>query len=290
LNALRADLLAKRGEADAAVAALVASVRLQRTIAMSGYRHQPMTRMLGDLRILLRHTAPTAEALLRLQRAFDELPDEDGLASDVMQLRARFIDALDEPGGSLPESMISWVFRPLTLHYGRRQLRAFDETLAIARQPWPGKLAAASAMEARYRDPAQWNNAGTLRRLIERGPPALAIMSLNITAAGVDVASRRTAVTVLALERYRRAHGSSPASGLDELVPAFLRAVPPDPFTGKPLIYRRQADGYIVYSVDMNRADDGGQLYGFGATVTPRPRGSASSRDLGIQVPLMPRN
>jgi len=34
--------------------------------------------------------------------------------------------------------------------------------------------------------------------------------------------------------------------------------LPDDPFTGKPLIYRKTTDGYLIYSLDDSRQDQGG--------------------------------
>jgi hypothetical protein len=50
-----------------------------------------------------------------------------------------------------------------------------------------------------------------------------------------------------------------PAS-LDLLVPEYLPTVPLDPLSteGKPLQYRLTDDGYLLYSVGMNRTDEGG--------------------------------
>ncbi|MGH9329592.1 MAG: hypothetical protein ACRD09_04050 [Vicinamibacterales bacterium] len=44
---------------------------------------------------------------------------------------------------------------------------------------------------------------------------------------------------------------------LSDLSPEFLKSVPDDPFSGKPLLYRRDDIGYVVYSVGATRADDG---------------------------------
>ena len=65
----------------------------------------------------------------------------------------------------------------------------------------------------------------------------------------------------IALMRHRRAHGSYPTE-LAAVDPAFLKAAPEDPFTGKPLIYRAEGAGFALYSVAENLKDDGG---------TPRP-------------------
>ena len=78
--------------------------------------------------------------------------------------------------------------------------------------------------------------------------------------------------------------GALPTS-LDTLVPGLLFAVPQDPFSGLPLAYRPAADGYAIYSVDVNRRDDGGAFYGHGAAVTKFVAAGAP-RDFGIRVPL----
>ena len=62
----------------------------------------------------------------------------------------------------------------------------------------------------------------------------------------------------LALERFRLKGGSYPGR-LAELVPAYLDKVPPDPITNGERIYRVKTDGTpVVYSVGLNRKDDGG--------------------------------
>jgi hypothetical protein len=74
-----------------------------------------------------------------------------------------------------------------------------------------------------------------------------------------EQANQRCAITALAAERYRRDHGRWPAS-LDQLAPGYVKAVPTDPYDGKPLRYKRVADGVLVYSVGPDRQDDGGAL------------------------------
>jgi hypothetical protein len=105
----------------------------------------------------------------------------------------------------------------------------------------------------------------------------------SLTQAAGELTSRRVAVAVIAVERFRRAHGDLPPS-LDALVPAFITAVPEDPFSGKPLLFRKEADGYVVYSVDLNRRDDHGTLTGHGSGAERNL--AAQLRDLGIRVPL----
>jgi hypothetical protein len=72
-------------------------------------------------------------------------------------------------------------------------------------------------------------------------------------------ANVRCLAVALAAERYRKEHGDWPKT-LDRLTPDLLTAVPLDPFDGKPLRYRRLADGAVVYSVGPDGADNGGTL------------------------------
>ena len=81
----------------------------------------------------------------------------------------------------------------------------------------------------------------------------------------------RTGLSVLiALERYRRAHGQCPET-LDELVPGWLAALPLDPWSDKPFVYRRQNEpdstgfGFMLYSIGANRVNDGGLHRGWSA-------------------------
>ncbi|HLL87799.1 MAG TPA: hypothetical protein VK324_00695 [Tepidisphaeraceae bacterium] len=63
----------------------------------------------------------------------------------------------------------------------------------------------------------------------------------------------------IALEFFRRRHGRYPST-LDALVPTFLPAVPADRIDGRPLRYRLTDRGPLVYSVGMDRDDDGGRV------------------------------
>ncbi|HEY9839145.1 MAG TPA: hypothetical protein V6D23_01720, partial [Candidatus Obscuribacterales bacterium] len=66
----------------------------------------------------------------------------------------------------------------------------------------------------------------------------------------------------LALQAYAASHGGYPAQ-LQALVPTWLPALPEDPYTGRPFVYRRDANGFQLYSVGENQRDDGGDgFYG----------------------------
>ncbi len=61
----------------------------------------------------------------------------------------------------------------------------------------------------------------------------------------------------IAVERFSQDNGRVPDT-LQKLVPRYADAVLPDPFTGKPLKYRSDANRCVVYSLGTNKKDNGG--------------------------------
>jgi hypothetical protein len=64
-------------------------------------------------------------------------------------------------------------------------------------------------------------------------------------------------ITAGALSVYRAEHGEYPES-LEQLVPDVVENLPVDFYSGRPLIYQRRTEGYLLYSVFENGVDDGG--------------------------------
>jgi len=65
-------------------------------------------------------------------------------------------------------------------------------------------------------------------------------------------------ITTLALLRYKSAKGQLPEN-LDELVSAgYLEALPTDPFSGRPFVYKRLGDDFMLYSFGQDCDDDSG--------------------------------
>lgn len=274
---LRADLLAARGDAEGAAAVLVPCVRLQRTLLPS-YSAQHAARLLGSFRVLFRHTSPSDASLATLQQHLASWVEEDRAVRALQQQRVRFLSYADAPKRGFGEFVMSALGQPFLASLTRRRVESFDAALAIARLP-PEQRREAIAAERRAPPPRR---RGVLGQFLE---PQV-YFGLGFYSGTQDSAARRTMVTVLAVERYRRAHRGTPPQSLTELVPAFLPAVPEDPYLpGQPIVYRRDADSYVVYSVDTNRKDEGGEFYGHGAAVKKHV-GPQSPRDLGIRVPL----
>jgi hypothetical protein len=82
---------------------------------------------------------------------------------------------------------------------------------------------------------------------------------VDVTVHNEDRANAAAQLTQLAaaLAEYRAAHGAYPAK-LDDLAPAFLEKPPTDFFNAAPFFYKRDGEGYLLYSAGENGADDGG--------------------------------
>jgi ABC-type transport system involved in multi-copper enzyme maturation permease subunit len=87
----------------------------------------------------------------------------------------------------------------------------------------------------------------------------------------------RAAIVALAVERFRRENGRWPIS-LAEVVPGKLGSIPTDPYDGKPIRFRRNKDGVVIYSVGPDGVDDGGILTR--KAMSP----SLPGMDIGIQL------
>ena len=80
------------------------------------------------------------------------------------------------------------------------------------------------------------------------------------------------------LAAFRAHQGAYPAK-LADLVPKYVAEVPKDLFSGKELRYKREAGGYLLYSVGVNGKDEGGK------TQDDDISGQQGWDDLAIRVP-----
>jgi len=69
----------------------------------------------------------------------------------------------------------------------------------------------------------------------------------------------RFLMTELAIRAYRLKYQKLPDS-IQAVVPEFLPAIPQDPFSGGPILYRRVGESFAVYSVGPDGDDDGGRV------------------------------
>jgi hypothetical protein len=85
----------------------------------------------------------------------------------------------------------------------------------------------------------------------------------------------RCTTVILAAERFRHDTGRLPDS-IADLRPKYLPAHPADPYTGEPLLHRREPNRFAVYSTGPDRVDDGGQF--------DRERSNEPGTDLGVTL------
>lgn len=86
------------------------------------------------------------------------------------------------------------------------------------------------------------------------------------------IAHQRLVQVALAVERYRKSEKRLPET-LRELTPKLLVEIPRDPFDDEEIRYRKDGDGYVVYSVGEDRKDDGGKRRMPRAAKMEHPRG-----------------
>lgn len=85
--------------------------------------------------------------------------------------------------------------------------------------------------------------------------PALAKLSERSHRNRVD---SMATLTIVAILQYHKGHGQYPASLTDLAEDGLLRQLPMDPYSDKPLVYRRTEGGFVLYSAGLNLTDDGG--------------------------------
>jgi hypothetical protein len=128
---------------------------------------------------------------------------------------------------------VSGLLQLRLIHY----LDTTDKCIKAAQSPFPSRLESFRALDIKTK------NRDHYRDILAREARCIALL--------------RTAQTALGMERYRLAHGKL-SDSLADLAPAYLAAVPIDPFDGQPLRYKKLAKGYVVYSVGEDGKDDGG--------------------------------
>jgi len=73
--------------------------------------------------------------------------------------------------------------------------------------------------------------------------------------------SRAGLLTLLAVLRYDKEKDKYPATLSELLATGYLSELPIDPFSDKPLVYKKTDDSFILYSIGENFKDDGGQIF-----------------------------
>ena len=161
-------------------------------------------------------------------------------------------------GGGIPPAQL---FRFLPIPYERSMIAAnqwYDGALAALRQPsYAMRYAAMQQWEQDIARFDQSNHWGFLspRWMLRVFMPALMRPQQRWETARAE---NRLSQVALALAAFKSDHNGAYPATLSELSPDYLREIPADNFTDRPLIYSRTAAGYVLYSVGPNMLDDGG--------------------------------
>ena len=254
-----------QGDGDGALAWVGDLVRLIETYSSdSSFNAHAQQQVLEQAALLIGqavgHAPPSSTALDALDAVVAAKANEDNLARFLRRDRAVFIGEIWQHlrnGRPLTEAVppASFILQPWFRHRVNRSLERFNELVRAADQPWPARLSAIEAL-ASYDESFEANGG-------RRGP----LGSRERAFAGghfPDVAravAQRLALTaairsMIAVELYRRSHGSLPGA-LSDLDDAARYT---DPMNGEPLHYRRDPQSYVVYSIGGNGLDDGGDL------------------------------
>ncbi len=253
------------GDAGAAVDSLLARVRLLRAFRYDGWgdgetEAREALSLGTDVGILLTWTDPDPARLNELAQALGGVEEQMdlGRAFAVMAL-SRYDFAQAAGGGrSWQYGSLGVPLRPAFNHNARLLLEVADDALAAAAKPWPERLQAVGALS----DRSSW---------VPLPPP--------IPRGAWRIADRFKALTASMASAVASLRAAQAALRLDAGLPAEVAA---DPFTGRPLLESRHDDGYTIYSVGPNGADDGGTL----AAALPKGQRPGTGRppDVGVRV------
>jgi hypothetical protein len=219
---------------------------------------------LATLNRILAQGQPSEEALSQLQRMLEEEEAEPLLLTAFRGERAN-ADALLEavirgdvaaaqvyspgyiPGSPAADRLLSTVLGGSVRGNRGALLKYMNRVVEIAKLP----------------EQEQYRELDQLLANLPRQTMFVRQMASSMTKVGEATrrgqALLRSALVLVAAERYRLKHGRWPEA-LTDLVPDYLRFVPADPYDGAPLRYRRLADGVVSYSVGLDGQDNGGTL------------------------------
>jgi hypothetical protein len=259
---------AEDGDVSGAITKLVTGLKFTPLIAREGTLIAFLI-SLADTRILsqplgevCRGKALEDKDLVRLMSIQDPSPWRERLAAAFRGERVFFIEAghYAFPGsfkdlGSVYEgaswlrNLGLWTVRPLLKRDMRRALPSFEFLETQAKVPY---YQSRDVLRARDRQIEERPWYAFMSKMLLGNFEVAFMKEAQLEA--IMLASRAG----LACRLYKSRNGTYPET-LDALVPGILTEVPIDPFTGKPFVYRREGEGFIVYSLGSNQKDDGGR-------------------------------
>jgi hypothetical protein len=271
---------------------------------------------------LLHHGEVTGEQARQVMRDLATLKDFSAVPDSLDRMeRTMYLDAITrfsrgniqkQQAESVAEQLaflsyvsVDWniVLRKGNQYYDRCVAAARLSNRAAREQAFSQIEADLKRLEHDFRTPATLFSAAMSPS--GRGDAVAAVMvSLFLPALDSAMGAQDRANTTLELTRlaaalaaYRAEQGEYPQQ-LGDLLPAVLEALPLDLYTAKSFLYKRTDDGYLLYSVGANGADDcgsseqmntfeGRSLDGLSETESERLRTKipAGADDFSIRVP-----
>ena len=259
---------AGRGRTDAATGALLAGVRLARSLENEPIlisrlvENASLAITVQGLEQALTRKAFAQDQLLSLQTALQDGENATPFRRALIAERCSAICCLQLPAAELARLLSQTGNKALATADVAAHLKSpafqedfeftldfFSNMLAMAELPFPQSLDA---------DNGPKPETAAARKLFLSAMllPALG----NLPTKEAEAAARiRVAQTALAVERYRSEHANALPGSLSELTPALIKPVPADPFDGQPLRYKKlPVKGYVIYSIGKDRKDDQG--------------------------------
>jgi hypothetical protein len=148
--------------------------------------------------------------------------------------------------------MTQWLMGPSVLNDLPLMMRQADQAIAAARVATD--LPTFAGLAPDYNGRREAGDFPALHPIARAFAPNF---EYEVRAHFQSATERRLAATALALRCYAAGHGGALPATLDELVPAYLPAVPADPMAvGRRLTYRPAGDDPLLYGVGADGRDD----------------------------------
>ncbi len=292
---LRVERAVQRGDLDAAIRDVETVLRLTRDLQARGVMitqlvRSAITQVVGVKMVAAILSSPKLQSkhcynLLNVLAAHDQKASDgyaEGLRAEYIAVRSTIRDAVMhqrdlaarlnlKPGESVVRALFS------TLNGGRNvgNIVPEDADARLARTT-PAELARRERdIDRYYRTLLSFDNTPFTTRLEKtaalkttEGSDLLSVLTGGILQPAIEPLLRATSRAVatvhateclVALRRWQLTHHASPTSLLVAVKDAGLKAIPTDPYDGKPLRHVIIRGAPVVYSVGRDGKDDGGQ-------------------------------
>ncbi len=259
---------AGRGRTDAAAGAVLAGVRLARSLENEPIlisrlvENASLAITVQGLEQALTRKAFAPDQLVSLQAALQDAENATPFRRALIAERCSAICCFQMPAEALAKVLSQTGNQDLSTAEVATHLKSpafqedfefaldyFSHMLAMAELPFPQSLDT-------DRGPKIETAAARKLFLSAMLLPALG----NLPTKEAEAAARiRSAQAALAVERYRSEHANALPGSLSELTPALIKPVPADPFDGQSLRYKKlPGKGYVIYSIGKDRKDGQG--------------------------------